>query len=184
MRREAGHLREGRRTQTVTWHQLDEALAVLATNLRRTLVDSEGISKRLSTLAVGAETLADIALALATERSDDTGPDMLFWANATRSAIESHRRDIDGSAEAAASLAARLDPGGGRAGDSSRDGVRLSLDHDRKLLSIGYLVAEGTLDPSWYDLLASEAQLASFMAIAKGDVPARHWFHLGRAPSP
>ena len=58
------------------------------------------------------------------------------------------------------------------------------LDHDRKLLSIGYRVAEGTLDPSCYDLLASEARLASFMAIAKGDVPARHWFRLGRAVTP
>ena len=58
------------------------------------------------------------------------------------------------------------------------------LDHDRNLLSIGYLVAEGTLDPSCYDLLASEARLASFMAIAKGDVPARHWFRLGRAVTP
>ena len=33
---------------------------------------------------------------------------------------------------------------------------------------------------SYYDLLASEARLASFVAIAKGDVPTRHWFHLGR----
>ena len=185
MRHEAGQLREGRRTQTVTWHQLDEALAVLAANLRRTLVDSEGISKRLSTLAVGAETLADIALALATERSDDTGADMLFWANATRSAIESHRRDIEGSAEAAASSAARLS-----ALEETARAAALGmefgflLDHDRKLLSIGYLVAEGTLDPSCYDLLASEARLASFMAIAKGDVPADHWFHLGRAVTP
>ena len=56
--------------------------------------------------------------------------------------------------------------------------------HDRKLLSIGYRVAEGALDPSCYDLLASEARLASFIAIAKGDVPARHWFHLGRAVTP
>ena len=58
------------------------------------------------------------------------------------------------------------------------------LDPDRKLLSIGYRVAEGALDPSCYDLLASEARLASFIAIAKGDVPARHWFHLGRAVTP
>ena len=43
---------------------------------------------------------------------------------------------------------------------------------------------EGALDPSCYDLLASEARLASFVAIAKGDVPARHWFHLGRAVTP
>ncbi len=58
------------------------------------------------------------------------------------------------------------------------------LDTDRQLLSIGYRVADGTLDPSCYDLLASEARLASFVAIAKGDVPARHWFHLGRAVTP
>ena len=58
------------------------------------------------------------------------------------------------------------------------------LDPDRKLLSIGYRVAEGKLDPSCYDLLASEARLASFVAIAKGDVPSRHWFRLGRAVTP
>ena len=34
--------------------------------------------------------------------------------------------------------------------------------------------------PSYYDLLASEARLAGFLAIAKGDVPESHWFHLGR----
>ena len=185
MREEAGRLREGRRTQTVTWRQLDDALAVLAANLRLTLVDGDGIAKCLSTLAVDAETLADIALALATERSDGTGADMLFWAEATRCAIESHRRDIEGSAEAAASSVARLS-----ALEETARATALGmefgflLDHDRKLLSIGYLVAEGTPDPSCYDLLASEARLASFMAIAKGDVPASHWFHLGRAVTP
>ena len=58
------------------------------------------------------------------------------------------------------------------------------LDPDRLLLSIGYQVSEGALDPSCYDLLASEARLASFMAIAKGDAPARHWFRLGHAVTP
>ena len=38
----------------------------------------------------------------------------------------------------------------------------------------------GRLDASSYDLLASESRLASFIAIAKGDVPQRHWFRLGR----
>ena len=54
------------------------------------------------------------------------------------------------------------------------------LDPERRLLSIGYRATDGTLDPSCYDLLASEARLASFVAIAKNDVPARHWFRLGR----
>src|SRR6266404_5021186 len=58
------------------------------------------------------------------------------------------------------------------------------LDADRRLLSIGYLLAEDRLDPSCYDLLASEARLASFVAIAKGEIPARHWFRLGREVTP
>ncbi|MGD8869416.1 MAG: glucoamylase family protein, partial [Gemmatimonadales bacterium] len=61
---------------------------------------------------------------------------------------------------------------------------RLLFDTSRKLFSIGYRVADGTLDPSCYDLLASEARLASFVAVAKGDVTPRHWFRLGRALTP
>jgi cyclic beta-1,2-glucan synthetase len=58
------------------------------------------------------------------------------------------------------------------------------FDPTRKLFSIGYRVVDGSLDPSCYDLLASEARLTSFVAIAKGDVPASHWFRLGRALTP
>jgi cyclic beta-1,2-glucan synthetase len=42
-------------------------------------------------------------------------------------------------------------------------------------------VHEHALDASYYDLLASESRLGSFLAIAKGDVPRRHWMSLGRA---
>ena len=95
-REEAGRLRDGRRTQTVTWRQLDDALAVLAakraTGARRRR-GHRGAARRRSPLE--AETMADIARALAIERGDDTGADMLFWAEATRSSIESHRRDLD-----------------------------------------------------------------------------------------
>ncbi|MFA6467610.1 MAG: glucoamylase family protein [Bacteroidota bacterium] len=58
------------------------------------------------------------------------------------------------------------------------------FDEKRHLLSIGYRVSDGIRDPSCYDLLASEARLASFVAIAKGDIPVRHWFHLGRSLTP
>ena len=58
------------------------------------------------------------------------------------------------------------------------------FDPDRQLLSIGYRCNDGSLDPNFYDLLASEARLASFFAIAKGDVPAKHWFRLGRTLTP
>ena len=61
---------------------------------------------------------------------------------------------------------------------------RMLLDPTRLQLSIGYRLADaespGRLDKSYYDLLASEARIASFVAIAKGDVPEAHWFRLGR----
>ena len=50
----------------------------------------------------------------------------------------------------------------------------------RRLLHIGYRVAEQQLDASLYDLLASESRLTSLLAIAKGDVPVSHWPALGR----
>ncbi len=54
-------------------------------------------------------------------------------------------------------------------------------DSSRKLFAVGYQVASHTLDESYYDLLASEARLSSFVAIAKNDIPVAHWFHLGRS---
>ena len=61
---------------------------------------------------------------------------------------------------------------------------RFLYDRQRRLFAIGYKLADaegpGRLDVSRYDLLASEARLASFVAIAKGEVPQEHWFHLGR----
>jgi cellobiose phosphorylase len=54
------------------------------------------------------------------------------------------------------------------------------FDEGRKLFSIGYNVSTARLDGSHYDLLASEARLASFIAIAKGDAPQEHWFRMGR----
>jgi len=66
------------------------------------------------------------------------------------------------------------------------EGMRFDFLYDRRrrIFSIGYRLADangpGRLDPSFYDLLASEARLASFVAIAKGEVPQHHWFHLSR----
>lgn len=57
---------------------------------------------------------------------------------------------------------------------------RFLYDEVRHMFALGYRVTEGALDDSYYDLLASEARLSSFIAIAKRDVPSLHWFHLGR----
>ena len=57
---------------------------------------------------------------------------------------------------------------------------RFLYNDRRDVFHIGYNVDSGTLDNSYYDLLASEARIASLLAIAKGDVPQRHWLHLAR----
>ncbi len=80
---------------------------------------------------------------------------------------------------------AGLDDLAGRAASFAEGmGFRFLYDPQRRILSIGYRLADvegpGRLDVSYYDLLASEARLASFIAIARGELPETHWFHLGR----
>jgi cellobiose phosphorylase len=53
-------------------------------------------------------------------------------------------------------------------------------DSSRHLLAIGYNLDERRRDLSYYDLLASEARLAAFVAIAQGELPQESWFALGR----
>jgi len=56
----------------------------------------------------------------------------------------------------------------------------LLYNSSRDLFAIGYNVVDHRLDASFYDLLASEARLASYLVIAQGDFPQTHWFALGR----
>jgi cyclic beta-1,2-glucan synthetase len=82
---------------------------------------------------------------------------------------------------ASAELAARLTAIAHQAGEYA-DAMDFGFlfDDERELFSIGYQEGTHTLDASSYDLLASEARLASFVAIAKNEVPIDHWFRLGR----
>jgi len=88
-------------------------------------------------------------------------------------------------AEPATDLSPRLLDLAGRAARFA-DGMdfRFLFDPQRRILAIGYRLADaegpGRLDASYYDLLASESRLTSFIGIAKGDLPETHWFHLGR----
>lgn len=49
-----------------------------------------------------------------------------------------------------------------------------------RLFSIGFNIEDNRLTDSYYDLLASEARQTSIVAIAKKDVPAKHWYNLSR----
>jgi len=170
------------RTQVITHRQVEDALDVLASALGSGALASGELAEQLAHSATHAATLVDIARALAGELSGDAGADILFWAEAAQGSIESWRRDLAQTDEEARSLKRRL-AGIELTACSMADAMQFGflLDGERRLLSVGYRMTEGALDPSCYDLLASEARLASFVAIAKSDVPARHWFRLGRA---
>jgi len=56
-------------------------------------------------------------------------------------------------------------------------------DSRRHLFAIGYNIEDNKLVNSYYDLLASEARITSYIAIARGEVPIKHWSKLGRALS-
>jgi cyclic beta-1,2-glucan synthetase len=86
-------------------------------------------------------------------------------------------RDVDGATEVS-----RLDALAERAlGYVTEMDFSFLFDDERKLFSIGYRVDTRSHDASFYDLFASESRLASFVAIAKNDVPVDHWFRLGRS---
>ncbi|MBL4918991.1 GH36-type glycosyl hydrolase domain-containing protein [Szabonella alba] len=123
-------------------------------------------------------------LPLATEAAglaalDDPASDLAFWCSAVRDCITGHVEDATRGADPRLSNVERL------ARDLAMQmDFAFLLDPEKRLLSIGFSVATNTRDPNCYDLLASEARLASLLAIAKGDVPTRHWFRLGRAATP
>ena len=175
-------LPDDRRTQALTRHQLEDTLTGIAAVLCSEPVAAEDIATRLCDAGAHATDLADGARALASEHEDAAYSDLLFWAEATQRSIKSWQRDVAQTDEGERNLHRRL-----LALEAETRAMALAmefdflLDSERKLLSIGYRASDGTLDENCYDLLASEARLASFFSIAKNDVPARHWFRLGRA---
>ncbi len=96
---------------------------------------------------------------------------------AARALLEELRRSRDAITEVVSQIA-RLDAAFERLVEAMD--FRPLYDRSRALFAIGYNVSTARLDGSFYDLLASEARLASLFAIAKGDVPEEHWFKLGR----
>ncbi len=170
------------------WHSppTDAAICDGVSDALRLAMAAGGGGKRL------ADALSDLSALLqqgqivpdmadtARRAHDLTEPDTdaAFWTNA----ICQRLADLDADKT---DLSPRLDAVAARA-------RAFALNHDfaflvepeKKLLSIGFSAATFTLDTNCYDLLASEARLASLFAIAKGDVETRHWFRLGRPATP
>ena len=145
---------------------------------------SPDLGSLLATLRPLAETLVAHARSAGGDAGDNEAS---VWSEALAAAIASHQKDLEPAAvditgeDGEATLARRLAVIAATARDLAMSmDYRFLFDTERQLLSIGYLPSDGQRDPNCYDLLASEARLASFFAIAKGDIPTKHWFRMGR----
>ena len=149
------------------------------------LVDALARGERNETAVL--RSMRDVALTVQdiaqTAAAGGLGDELSQLADTLMRTVGSHLRDAESRptsdledrlsrvATTAASLATNMD-------------FTFLLDPANKLLAVGHSVSESGLDGSHYDLLASEARLASFIGIAKGDLPPAHWFHLGRPMTP
>jgi cyclic beta-1,2-glucan synthetase len=130
---------------------------------------------RLTEIAEGCRQARDLLEGPAAAEPPANEPALEGWRTALSNAL-------DQGEQAAAALSTSLSEMAGQA-----EALALAMefaplyDKDLRLFHIGYNVSADRLDSHHYDLLASEARLASLFAIAKGDVPVEHWFHLGRA---
>ncbi len=123
----------------------------------------------------------DFLNALATNADPKLFSDTHVWMAASLHQVKELRRDLELLSNKDNDLDARLQKIAQQAHDLAMAmDFRFLFDEQRKIFVIGYNVADSRLDNSYYDLLASESRLTSFVAIAKGDIPKEHWFRLGR----
>ncbi|MBE0619115.1 MAG: cyclic beta 1-2 glucan synthetase, partial [Burkholderiales bacterium] len=101
-------------------------------------------------------------------------------APAQRECIEQMRQHLAAGSRHARERIAQIERLAAQAGEMAVMKYDFLYDKSRHLLAIGYNVGERRQDSSCYDLLASEARFASFVAIAQGELPQENWFALGR----
>jgi len=130
-------------------------------------------SPSLSALAYDQISSIRILRAIRAESSPDIAP-LTPWLDRIMAAFATAQLQAAETLEKAGQLTAAIRE------LSSAMNMRFLYDPKHKLFAIGYNVSTDRLDNSSYDLLASEARLGSFVAIARGDVPLEHWFSLGR----
>ena len=158
--------------------QLEQKVAAFRVMLVEASDKPELITMRLVSFSLQASNIVSATTNLVEQVNSSESREVLYWANAIRQTTESHFLDTSLALVALKKRLAAL------ALESHTLATAMEfeflLDPRRQLLSIGYRVTESARDESCYDLLASEARLASYFAIAKGDLRTRHWFRLGR----
>jgi cellobiose phosphorylase len=133
-------------------------------------VSGEAAFREIHRLAVGLSALLE----------PEAGEEPLSWVSALIEQCEDFMDDLTGR-EGEEAWRARVEALAKRCDALCEMDFEFLYDRSRDLLIIGYDVTAHRRDPGCYDLLASEARLASFLLIARGQLPQEHWFSLGRS---
>ncbi|MGZ8346996.1 MAG: GH36-type glycosyl hydrolase domain-containing protein, partial [Allosphingosinicella sp.] len=155
-------------------------VAGLKARLRRDAADPSGWAVSLGEICHVQLPAIEAQMAEAVQSVAGEAParrEIYVWMDRLRHQARAMLRDFGGTAAVGAQLLQLADKA---AAIAERMNFRPLYDSERRLFFIGYNVSSGRTDTHHYDLLASEARLASFFAIAKGDIPLEHWFHLDR----
>ena len=184
LQRVAHELEDDRRNYGISPRELNEAVEAFRATLRQ---DGGPVdfAAHCAALEEKAQSIHDIAQVLTDERGKDSAAPLLRWSAILLRNVASHARDAGAGDLEFRAFDTRI---AALAHKARAFALAMEFDFlvepERQLLSIGFRIEGHTRDPSCYDLLASEARLASFFAIAKGDLPVRHWFRLGRLLTP
>ena len=157
------------------WHRVAAQSPSRATHLRQLLEHLDGTPTLLE-IASLPETLLPLVEEVQRANNTDHSPDAAscrHWLGLLHGAV----------VEAAAHGAARRDELG-RLASACRNfadiDFRFLYEPSRRLFSIGFNATEHRLDASYYDMLASEARLASYVLVARHQFDQDHWFALSR----
>ena len=115
--------------------------------------------------------------------------DAQWWLDAAASMMRERRRELTAIQQSGDDVREALRAVASRVRNALEQFILTTeldflFDRERHLFAIGYNVTEGRRDSTYYDALASEARLASFVAIALRHVAQEHWFKLGRLMTP
>ncbi|MEO8170565.1 MAG: glucoamylase family protein, partial [Oxalobacteraceae bacterium] len=127
----------------------------------------------IPTLRELAQLHADLAPAFEQRLADNTGPKDAERVSALKLLV------LEGSRRAAERMLL-IEQLALHAAEFAQMEYGFLYEPSTHLLAIGYNVTERRRDAACYDLLASEARLATFIAIAQGKLPQESWFALGR----
>ena len=151
------------------------------------LPPADGVEDWLQTISADVAVLA-ARLHEMQDRTSTSTPALAsatWWLNSAATMISARRQELVAFARAPETVIAELERRAAKlvtAAEQLLGATEMDFlfDRQRQLFAIGYNVTEGRRDNTFYDALASEARLASFVAIATRRVPQEHWFKLGR----